>query len=207
MKLAASPEQKEITLYLVTSDAGDGNANDFVVWQQPRLVAPGRPELLLRDVRDFTREMTARRDRTLASTAKALTAADDAARAAGNFDVAALAKKHDVDVDSLTAWLDYLGIGSSAALKLDHFTSTLTSAANYDFVKGWGTNETPLLLANSSDQHVRIPGNMKPHGVCVHPSPTLNVAIGWKSPVAGVMRIEAQVTHASRVRQRRDLVA
>ena len=70
-----------MTLYLVASDAGDGNANDFVVWQRPRLVAPGRPELLLRDVRDFTREMTARRNRTFASTAKALDAAAEAGRA------------------------------------------------------------------------------------------------------------------------------
>ncbi len=40
------------------------------------------------------------------------------------------------------------------------------------------------VAANSSDQHVRIPGNMKPHGVAVHPSPTLHVVAGWRSPVA-----------------------
>ena len=32
--------------------------NDFVVWQQPRLVIPGRPDLLLRDVREFVRDVT-----------------------------------------------------------------------------------------------------------------------------------------------------
>ena len=188
--------QKDVTLYLVAGDAGDGNANDFVVWQRPRLVAPGRPELLLRDVRSFTGEMTARRDRIFASTAKALDAAAEAGRATRKIDVAALAKKYAVDVDSLTAWLDYLGIGSSGTLKLDHFSNKLTSAANFDFVNGWGTNETPMLLANSSDKSVRVPGNMKPHGVCVHPSPTLCAAVGWRSPIAGVVRIKGKVTHA-----------
>jgi hypothetical protein len=196
LKLTASAQQREVALYLTAGDAGDGNANDFVVWQQPRLVAPGRPDLLLRDVRDFAREMTARRKRTLAATAKALNAAAEVAQTAEKVDVAALARKHEVEVEALTAWLDYLGIGSGASLKLDLFTNKQRSAAKYDFVKGWGLPETPSLVANSSDMHMRIPGNMKPHGVCVHPSPTLAAAVGWKSPIAGELRIEGKVTHA-----------
>jgi hypothetical protein len=186
----------DVTLYLVASDAGDGNADDFIVWQRPRLIAPGRPELLLRDVRDFTREMTVRCNRTLASTAKALDVAAEVSRAMGNVDIATLAKKHQIDVDSLAAWLDYLGIDPKATLKLDHFTNKLRRAANYDFVQGWGTHETPLLLANSSDQSVRVPGNMRAHAVCVHPSPTLCAAVGWRSPIAGAVRITGKVTHA-----------
>jgi len=43
-------EKPEDTLLsLVASDAGDGNAQDFVVWHQPRLVAEGKPDILLRD--------------------------------------------------------------------------------------------------------------------------------------------------------------
>ncbi|MBB74865.1 MAG: hypothetical protein CMJ75_10170 [Planctomycetaceae bacterium] len=34
---------------LVAGDAGDGNEHDFVVWTQPRLVAEGKPDVLLRD--------------------------------------------------------------------------------------------------------------------------------------------------------------
>ena len=95
------------------------------------------------------------------------------------------------------AWLDYLGIGAGGAVEVDgHFTNKITSVGGYDFVNGWGSNETPLLVANSSDQHVRIPGNMKPHSVAVHPSPTLRAAVGWRSPVAATMRVEGPVTHA-----------
>ena len=44
-------DSDEVVLYLAAGDAGDGNAQDFVVWERPRLVAPGRPDVLLRDVR------------------------------------------------------------------------------------------------------------------------------------------------------------
>ena len=44
-------DEEEVVLSLVATDAGDGNDHDFVVWQAPRLVAPGRPEIYLRDIR------------------------------------------------------------------------------------------------------------------------------------------------------------
>lgn len=187
---------KELVVYLVTTDAGDGNTDDVAIWERPRLVAPSRPELLLRDVRDFTREMTARRGRLFANTSRALRAAAAVERATGLADIPALAKAYDVEEDSLATWLSFLGIGSGAKIELDLFTERQNSAAGYDFVKGWGKGEAPSLVANSSDQHVRIPGNMKPHGVCVHPTPDLAVAAGWQSPLAGNFRVSGQVTHA-----------
>lgn len=187
----------EVTLSLVTGDATDSHENDYVVWQQLRLVAPGRPDLLLRDVRDVTRDLIARRSRILAGTAKCLNAADEAARAEGKAQVAALAQKHSVEVDALRSWLDYLGIGSGGVVGLTgHFQNKIAGGGGYAFINGWGSSETPQLLTNSSDQHVRIPGNMKPHGVAVHPSPTLRVAAGWQSPVTASVRIEGSVTHA-----------
>ena len=75
-------------------------------------------------------------------------------------------------------------------------TGKITKASGFDFVNGWGTGETPNVVANSSDQHVRIPGNLKPHSVAMHPSPSLRVAAGWKSPVTAVMRVKGSVQHA-----------
>ena len=194
--LEVAPGAKEISLYLVAGDAGDASPGEVAVWQQPRLVSAGRPDLPLRNVRDFVREMTSRRTQLLASTAKALGAAAEAMQATGKIDVAALASKHGLDEASLAPWLDYLGIGGDAAARFDHFTNKQTGVGGYDFVRGWGPAETPSLVANSSDNAVRVPGNMQPHGVCVHPSPTLNVVIGWKCPTAGTFRIEGAVTHA-----------
>jgi hypothetical protein len=194
-KFPALPEAKEVTLYLSASDAGDGNRGDYVIWEQPRLAAPGQPTLLLRDVREVTRALSARRDRTLSDTARYL---DAAARAeAGETNVAELARQRGLDADALAAWLDYLGFSSSGPVRLEgHFTDTFTNGSGYTFINGWGKSGTPNLVANSSDQHVRIPGNMRPHSVAVHPSPTLAAAVGWSSPLAGRVRLEAAIQHA-----------
>ena len=53
--VADGEEKKEVVLWLVATDAGDGNDHDFVVWQHPRLVADGGPDILLRDVRKVIR--------------------------------------------------------------------------------------------------------------------------------------------------------
>ncbi len=194
-KIPASTDVPEIVFYLVTSDAGDGNKGDYVVWEQPRFVAPGQPTLLLRDVREVGRELSARRERTLSVTSNHLAAAAQAE--AGQTNVAELARKHGVEAEALAAWLDYLGISSSGPVKVDgHFTGTYTNASGYEFISGWGQSGTPNLAANSSDKQVRIPGTLKPHSVAVHPSPKLAAAIGWRSPVAGRVRVTATIQHA-----------
>jgi cytochrome c553 len=197
MKLPAPTDGKDVVLYLAASDAGDGNEQDFVVWERPRLVAPGRPDLLLRDVRPVTRELAARRDRIFASAAECLAAAAEASAIQGNVDVMPLAKKHGVEADVLAAWLDYLGIGAGGPVKIGTpLTRQVQSLSGYDFIKGWVGDDALSVLANSSDQHVRIPGNMQPHSVAVHPSPSLAVAAGWRSPAAATLRIEGLVQHA-----------
>ena len=196
LKLAAPASGDDVVFYLAAGDAGDGHPGDFVVWQQPKLIIPGHPPVLLRDARNLVADLMARRERILSSTARALAAAAEAAAAQGGVDAAGLAQRHGLDAGAMKAWFNYLGLGSGSEIKLDLFTNQLTKAAQYDFVKGWGSTETPLLLANSSDQQVRIPGTMKPHGVVVHPSPKLAAAVGWRSPVTATMRIEATVTRA-----------
>ncbi len=195
LKLTAPADGRDVTIYLAATDAGDGNAGDAVVWQRPRLVAPGQPELLLRDVRGLAGERAARRERTLARTADYLAAAAEVE--AGRTDLSELARQRGVEVDALAAWLNYLGISSSGAVKIEgHFTDTFTNGSGFAFINGWGKSGTPNLVANSSTQHVRIPGNMKPRSVAVHPSPKLAAAVGWRSPVAGRVRVVATIQHA-----------
>ncbi|MBS0202619.1 MAG: DUF1592 domain-containing protein [Planctomycetes bacterium] len=196
LKLPAT-DQKEILVYLAAGDAGDGNEHDFVIWEQPRLVAPGRPDLLLRDVRNVYGQLVTRRERILATVSQCLAAAAEAGASETPLELPALAQKNQVEPELLGAWLDYLGIGTGSAVTIDsHLKEKNTSASGYDFIKGWGPPATPNVSANSSDQHVRIPGNMKPHSIAMHPFPTLNVVAGWRSPVAGSFKVDARVQHA-----------
>lgn len=198
-KIAGGSREGATTLSLTTTDAGDGSDHDYVIWRRPRLVAPGRPDIPLRELGRVARESASRRDRLFADTSKYLSASDEAEAEAsrGSVDLAAIAARNGVEVDPLRAWLDYLGIVPAGPMKLTGlFTAKIERGGEYDFIKGWGRNETPLILANSSDRHVRIPGNMKPHGVAVHPSPNLRAAVGWLSPATTTVRVEAAVTHA-----------
>ena len=197
MKIPAPAAGKsDVTLYLATSDAGDGNANDFAVWENPRLVAPGRPDLLLRDVRAAVETLTTHREKVFSSAAKCLAAAAEITGSPDKNAVAQLAQKHGVEPAILAAWLECLGIGAGEARIDSHMTAKMESAQSYDFIKGWTGADALSVLANSSDQHVRIPGNMKPHSVAVHPSPNRRVIIGWRSPVATALRVEGVVQHA-----------
>jgi hypothetical protein len=196
MKIPAPAAGKDATLYLVTSDAGDGNENDFAVWENPRLVAPGRPDLSLRDVRATVNTLTTRREIVLSSAARCLAAAAEVTGPLDTNAVARLAQKHDAHPAVLRAWLEFLGLGSGEARIDSYITQKTESAQGYDFIKGWTGADALSVIANSSDQHVRVPGNMKPHGVAVHPSPKLRVIVGWRSPVAATLRVDGLVQHA-----------
>jgi len=186
----------EVTLYLATSDAGDGNSDDFAVWENPRLVAPGRPDLSLRDVQTVANALTTQRERIFSQAARCLAVAARITHSLDAAAVAQLATEHGVEPATLTAWLACLGVGAGEVRIESPLTQKLESAQNYDFIKGWTGADALSVIANSSDQHVRVPGNMKPHSVAVHPSPSQRVIVGWRSPVAATLRIEGAVQHA-----------
>ncbi|MEX2169261.1 MAG: DUF1592 domain-containing protein [Pirellulales bacterium] len=193
MKLAKPVSGNDITLYLASSDAGDGNDGDFLLWENPRFIKDGQPDLPLSDVRAAIADLAASRELICATAAQHLAAADEARTLP---DRPALAKKFGVDLALLAAWLDYLGIGSGEAVIDSHLTNKMERTPEYDFIKGWTGADALSALANSSEEHVRIPGNMKPHSVAVHPSPSLRIIVGWRSPVAAQMHIEGFVQPA-----------
>ncbi len=196
IKLTPGANESEVVVRLVTRDAGTGGVGGLIEWNQPRLESPGRPPILLRDVPDGLRGREAKR-RTFAEGAKYLMAADDARGGPSVVDTDALAKQRYLDPVMLSAWFDYLGIIRQGTLNLEGlFTERTESAGAFGFVKTWGPAATPNVSANPSDKSVYIPGTIKPHSVAVHPSPTLNVAIGWRSPVEGFARVEARVAHS-----------
>lgn len=196
-KLSAHKDGGDRVLYLVTTDAGDGNDNDSAIWENARIVAPGRADLPLRDVPKLMVRLQQRRSQIIASVVPCLAAVHEAQMGAERTDVAALAQKHGVDAALLTGWLDYLGIGSAIVVKLEPLlTEKIESVPNYNFIKGWSGEQALSVLVNSSDEMRRIPGVMKAHSVATHPSPTRASVIAWRSPVSSSLRVHGDLVDA-----------
>ena len=112
-------------------------------------------------------------------------------------------EKHSrlADPNSILAWSNFEA-DSPAAQTAGTFeiasllTQKMENSGKYDFIKGWSGADSLSIIANSSDQTVRVPGNAKAHGVAVHPSPKRRVLIGWRSPVAATLRVEGAVQRA-----------
>ena len=199
MKLQPPPDGSDLTLYFSTSnagdgDAGDGDVNDVALWDNARLITPGRGELLLRDVRSVMQQMERHRATVIESAVRCLAAAHEAEIAKDGLDLSVLAQKHKVDGEVLAGWLTYLGIARAGESKLEPLiTKKAESVANYNFIRGWVGDNALSVLANSSDAAVNIPGEMKPNSIATHPSPKLASVIAWRSPVSGALRISGTV--------------
>ncbi len=83
------------------------------LWDNARLITPGRGELLLRDVRSVWQQMELSGAAVKASAARCLAAAHEAESAQERPDLATLAQKHNVDSKLLAGWLSYLGIANA----------------------------------------------------------------------------------------------
>ena len=194
---APAAGEKVVTLYLVASDAGDGNANDFVDLAATaagragpaRLACSATSTISLAKCPHAASERL--RPRPRPSPPRPRRHAQRERRRRGTREIARVSTSIRSPPGS-TTWASVRARQSSSIT----LPTKVTKGSTYDFVQGWNTHDLPQLLANSSDQHVRVPGNMKPHSVCVHPSPTLFAAAGWRSPVAGTIEIDGKVTHA-----------
>ncbi|QDV24296.1 hypothetical protein Q31a_26120 [Aureliella helgolandensis] len=194
---AQAAGQDSITLHLHVSNAGDGNEGDVALWESPRLESKSRPDVLLRDVAAISHTMRAHRTQAIASTANYLNAAAIVRQSPTTTDIAQVAADLSLNLPTLRAWLGYLDIVAAEPAVLGApITGRMENAAEFDFIQGWVGADALSVVANSSDQHVRIPGNMLPHSIAVHPSPTQTVGIGWRSPLSGTISVEGSIVHA-----------
>lgn len=195
LKIPAEPATGDWTVFLAAGDAGDGAASDVVRWVQPRLTIAGKPEIPLAGFRSRVGALEARRDRFISGIGTYLAAAAASASASAA-DLPGIASRHGIQRDELALWLDYLGLGPAGPLKVTgHLSKAQRSLAGHAFVNGWGNPDLPSIVANSSDQEVRIPGRLRAHSVAMHPAPTLLVAAGWLSPMDGPVSIQGVVQH------------
>ncbi len=193
-KLVANRSMDNCQLFMVAAEV-NSPLNDFVEWENPRILIPGREDIPLRNAGFFTQMAREKRTKLFVSSQGALQAAEVALSSLKGWDIGQLADRFQIPRDDLELWFGFLGIRQNQTLSLTHFKNKLSNGG-YNFVNGWGSPETPSIMANSSNQMVRIPGDLKGKGVVVHPSPSLSACVGWQSPSTGTYTIEAKTTHA-----------
>ena len=194
LKLVDEDGDGAVAVVLSAGTAGDGSEGDLVHWQQPRLVAPGRPTVLLADVRAIGRGLVRLQRDELSEAGRYLAAVGEVAAASGDVDLGKVAAGHKLDRSLLAAWLQLCGVGDGQRVPIGTYLAPgFVNRNGHDFIDGYGVQQTPSLITNSSDTRVDVPGTMAAHSVAVHPSPTQTVAVGWRSPVSGRVRIEASV--------------
>ncbi len=192
----------ERVLYLIADDLGDGNADDFVVWERPRIEfkpdarGVAHPPILLRDVRSLaqrTRELIAAEMPRTADYLDAL-----AQLHSSKLSVEKAAQQRGLNAGLLARWGEFARLGPRSRREIQgHYTTKLTRVQQYDAINGWGAHETPSLLTNRSSEDVSFLTLTVPaRGVTVHPSPSRESVVAWKSPLAAKMQIAGLVADA-----------
>ncbi|WP_020475629.1 DUF1592 domain-containing protein [Zavarzinella formosa] len=210
IKLAVKPTpgQSEIVLYLVAREKSSDGKGGLAVWNRPRFEGAGKPPLLLKDYSQFGVAFEVDYPTLFTDSSKYLNAVAEAARDRKQT-AEELAKKHGLDAAFLKRWIDVLALETSdrpsdpekigkpiPTVALELLTKK-TAATDKSVINGWRFKgaDLPILISNSSDTVQRIPGTMSPHRVAVHPTPKEFVAVSWKSPVTGTMRISPRISH------------
>ncbi len=151
---------------------------------------------MLRDVQSLVQALQVHSKSILESTSECLTIADEVMQADSEVSIDELAAKHRVAPAILNAWLEYLGIRSSQTSSVtDHLLTATASIEGHSFINGWTGSDALSVLANASDQQVRIPGVMYPKSIAAHPSPSRAVAVAWQSPIQGEIKIGGAIQH------------
>jgi mono/diheme cytochrome c family protein len=201
--LKPAPGQSEVLLYLAAQEKPSAGA---IVWHRPRFEAPGKPPLLLRDYADFGPAYERDYPSAFVGAAKYLAAAAEAANDP-RATLDELAKRNGLDAAYLRQWAKVLAVeprhNSASASARPAAPLTLldekTAPNNqHPAILGWKRSGTdlPIVVANSSDQTLNIPGRVSGGTVAVHPTPQEFVAVAWRSPLQGSVRVAARVAHA-----------
>lgn len=193
LPLPARTAEGDRKLLLIATDAGDGAADDSVIWENPRILRGNLPPVPLQQVAAWSRQLEAAVPRELARTADYL---DALTRPSPTATVAAAVA--GLDPGLLEKWAALTGIGATATPSVGGlFTTRLVNIGGHPEVLGWGSPETPSAIVNRASRTfafstLTVPGR----SVMVHPSPSQAAEVTWKSPAALTLRIAGSVVDA-----------
>lgn len=208
LALKPTPGQSDVVLYLSTQELFPSAKGGAVIWGKPRLEGQKKPTLLLRDYPQFGPLYEIDYAAVFADAAKYLDAV--IAARSSNQPVEAVAKGTGLDPARLKLWVRYLALEPVGKNQADPVLKTVAvepvellsekTPRNPEraAISGWHNkgNDLPALLSNSSDTEEHIPGRASPHKIVVHPLPQEFVAVVWKSPIDGSVRVSAHIEHA-----------
>ncbi len=205
--LAAQQGQDTITIDLITHAPGQTTSGAVAVWHQPRLITGGPDQgsaqaIPLAEVASRWQQMTTLRQQALADTAQYLAAAhwaqQRAQQSAEPIEIASVLAAHpDLNRQVLDNWFQLLGVSAHGQTVLgDRIDRKLEQAGQHESVQGWVGDDALSVLANISDEDVRIPGLLRAHGVAVHPSPSRSVVLAWQSPIETTVEVLGQLIDA-----------
>jgi hypothetical protein len=94
---------------------------------------------------------------------------------------------------ALRQWIDYLGMGEYRLM-----TKPVRDVRGFAGVHAFkGDPDCPSLTVNSTNKELAIlTFKLPPRSVAVHPGPTNGVAVGWKSPITGTVKISGRLKDA-----------
>lgn len=186
----------DLTIKLSSSDAGDGSAGDEVLWENPRIVRANSPEVPLRDAVPLAKAVEALMISELQRTDGYLAALTEVH--CEEKQARQVAEARGLNPDLLESWLKFAGLGEQGTPTIGgHFKEKMADVAGNPSVHALGSPETPSITVNRSSETVRfstltVPGR----SVLVHPSPSQEVVVAWRSPIQGKVRIKGSVADA-----------
>ncbi len=201
-KLTEANPVNDVVFTLTADDLGDGRDHDIVQWQRPRLEFPVEKgqtpfaPLLLKDVGRAHAELNRLMAAELPRTAEYLAAL--VASRTESKPLETVAAHRQLEPKLLEQWSLLTGLSGGVSRRIEGlFTDRIQKARGYDALNGWGKGETPSLLSNKSDQPIMILTLTVPaRGVTIHPSPTQEAFVAWKSPIEGRVKVSGLVADA-----------
>lgn len=205
LRVAVKPSsgQSQVRIFLAAQDISSSGS---VVWGRPRFESPGKPPLLLRDYADYGPAFERDYSSAFVRTAKYLAAVADATNdPKAPFDE--LAQRRGLDPAYLKQWAKLLALEARKTpsatplrplIPLTLLEEKTAPNKQHPPILGWKKKGTdlPVVVANSSDKTLQIPGRVSGHTIGVHPTPQEFVAVTWTSPITGAVNVAARVAHA-----------
>ncbi len=183
-------EGKDVVFYLTANKLGDASTQDLVEWKRPRLeFVDGRPAILLRDIGNVALHVEA----AIASETKRTADYLDAIKAIyeSSESIEVIARTRGLNPRLLAAWANLLALGPNGCEVSGYLKEPISRVNGNDAINGWGSPETPSFLANRSGETVAFSTlTLAPRSVFVHPSPSLESVVVWRSPFDGRVNVK-----------------